>query len=92
MSGRWSVPLVLAANELARTGAELALGDLRDPASLDRSLRGVRAIVATANVVAPSQRGDTHKAVEGRSYGELIERAAQGDERLDRCSVGRSVV
>ena len=66
-----------AANDLARTGAELALGDLRDPASLDRALRGVRAIVATANVVAPSQRGDTHEAVERRGYGELIERAAQ---------------
>lgn len=61
-----------AANELTATGAELALGDLRDRASLEVAVRGVRAIVATANVVAPSHPGDTHEAVERNGYTQLI--------------------
>jgi uncharacterized protein YbjT (DUF2867 family) len=66
-----------AATDVAGTGAQLALGDLRDPASLARAVRGARAIVATANVVAPTQRGDTHDAVERRGYGDLIGQAEQ---------------
>jgi uncharacterized protein YbjT (DUF2867 family) len=77
-----------AVNDLATTGAELAVGDLRDPASLDRAVQGVRAIVATANVVAPSHRGDTPEAVERRGYSDLIERAARaGVDRFVLASV-----
>jgi uncharacterized protein YbjT (DUF2867 family) len=64
-----------ATNALAAAGAHLALGDLRDRASLDRAVQGVRAIVATASVVAPSQSGDTHVAVEQQGYGNLVELA-----------------
>ncbi len=74
-----------AANDLAAAGAALTVGDLRDPGSLDRAVDGVRAIVATANVVAPSQRGATHEAVERRGYSDLVERAA-------RAGVGRFVL
>lgn len=64
-----------ATNHLAAAGADLALGDLRDRASLERAVQGVRAIVATANVVAPSQPGDTHAEVEQQGYQRLIEAA-----------------
>jgi uncharacterized protein YbjT (DUF2867 family) len=63
------------ASDLARPGVELVTGDLRDPPSLEAALSGVATVVATANVVAPSQRGDTHEAVEVRGYTELIKRA-----------------
>ena len=66
-----------AANRLADTGTDLALGDLRDPVSLHRAVRGVRAVVATANVVAPTRPGDTSTAVERRGYDALLEAAEQ---------------
>lgn len=70
-----------AADDLAAVGADLALGDLRDPASLDRAVRDARAIVATANVVAPTQRGDTHEAVERQGYRDLVQRASEAGVR-----------
>lgn len=52
-------------------GVELAVGDLRDAASIDAACRGARAVVATASSVVP--RGDeTFETVEGRGYAELI--------------------
>ena len=42
------------AADLAATGAELAVADLRSPGTLDAALDGVTAVVATANSIAPS--------------------------------------
>ena len=62
------------ANDLAATGAELAVADLGRPETLDAALDGVSAIVATANAVAPVRRGDSAAAVDA-GYAELVRRA-----------------
>lgn len=62
------------ATDLAATGAELAVADLAHPDTLDAVLRGVTAIVATANAVAPIRPGDSAAVVDA-GYTELIERA-----------------
>ena len=68
-------------DDLAATGAELVRGDLRDPGSLDAAVSGVTAVLATANVVAPTRPGDTHQAVEHRGYDELVSRAERAGVR-----------
>jgi uncharacterized protein YbjT (DUF2867 family) len=60
--------------DLAATGAELAQADLTHPGTLDAALVGVTAVVATANVVAPTRAGDTVDALD-TGYAELIGRA-----------------
>lgn len=75
------------AEDLAATGAELAVADLRLPETLDAALAGVTAVVSTANAIAPSRRGDSAEAIDA-GYGELIRRAARaGVERFVFASV-----
>jgi uncharacterized protein YbjT (DUF2867 family) len=67
-------------------GAELALGDLLDPQSLDRALAGVRTVVTTANAVSRMMAGDrtlSIDAVDRQGQANLI-RAAEhaGVERF----------
>ena len=64
------------AEDLAATGAELVVADLRIPETLDAALDGVTAVVATANPIAPTRRGDSAAALDA-GYAELIERAAR---------------
>jgi uncharacterized protein YbjT (DUF2867 family) len=52
-------------------GVELAVGDLRDPASLDRACRGATEVIATANAVIPRGRA-SFEAVEGQGYASLV--------------------
>jgi uncharacterized protein YbjT (DUF2867 family) len=49
--------------ELERIGAELALGDLKDRASLERACRGVDVVIETASSTLSRQPGDTIDAV-----------------------------
>ena len=75
------------ARDLAEAGADLVTADLTRPETLDAALRGVRAVIATANVVAPTHRGDTHQAL-ATGYEELVTRArAAGVERFVYASV-----
>lgn len=46
-----------AGRDLAEAGAELVTAALLRPETLDDALRGVRAVIATANVVTPTHRG-----------------------------------
>ena len=62
------------ADDLAATGAELAVADLRRPETLDAAVDGATAIVATANAVAPVRPGDSAAAIDA-GYAELIRRA-----------------
>jgi uncharacterized protein YbjT (DUF2867 family) len=64
------------ADDLAATGAELVVADLRIPQTLEAALEGVTAVVSTANPVAPSRRGDSAEALDA-GYAELIRRAAR---------------
>jgi uncharacterized protein YbjT (DUF2867 family) len=73
--------------DLAEAGAELVTADLLRPETLDGALHGVRAVIATANVIVPTRRGDTHHGLAG-GYAELIARArAAGVERFVYASV-----
>jgi uncharacterized protein YbjT (DUF2867 family) len=75
------------ARDLVDVGAELVSADLLRPETLDDALRGVRAVVATANAIAPTHRGDSHQGL-ARGYAELIARAsAAGVERFVYASV-----
>jgi uncharacterized protein YbjT (DUF2867 family) len=60
--------------DLAATGAELVVADLRRTETLDAALAGVQAVVATANVVAPTHPGDTSAALDA-GYRALVARA-----------------
>ena len=76
-----------AGRDLAEAGAELVTADLLRPDTLDDALRGVRAVIATANVVAPTHREDSHTGL-SHGYAELITRArAAGVERFVYASV-----
>jgi uncharacterized protein YbjT (DUF2867 family) len=73
--------------DLVDAGAELVAADLLEPATLDDALRGVRAVIATANAVAPTHRGDSHDSL-ARGYADLLARAqAAGVERFVYASV-----
>ncbi len=63
-----------AGRDLAEAGAEPVTADLLRPETLDEALRGARAVIATANVVAPSHREDSHAGL-ADGYAELITRA-----------------
>jgi uncharacterized protein YbjT (DUF2867 family) len=69
------------AEDLRAAGADVVPADLREPASLDAAVDGQEAIVATANVVAPSRPGDTSRSVEERGYEALVERAVRAGVR-----------
>ncbi|MFQ5699349.1 MAG: SDR family oxidoreductase [Myxococcota bacterium] len=63
---------------LRAAGADIAMGDLRDVASLRRSLEGVSAVIATATVVFP--RGAyAFAADEGRGYENLLSACRERD-------------
>ena len=68
------------AADLAATGAELVVADLARPETLDAALDGVDAVVATANAVAPINKGDSAAVVDA-GYVELIARAEQSGVR-----------
>jgi uncharacterized protein YbjT (DUF2867 family) len=72
------------ADDLAESGASLARGDLTEPATLDAALDGVTAVVATANLAAPTRRTDRNDALDA-GYAELIARA-------ERAGVSRFVL
>ena len=76
--------------DLVDAGAELVEADLLRPETLDDALRGVRAVIATANVIVPIHRGDSHDSL-ARGYTELIDRArTAGVERFIYASVPES--
>lgn len=67
-------------------GAEIARGDLRDPASLTRALDGIRVVVSTANAIG-RMLGGAHdisiRDVDDRGYANLIGAAeAAGVEKF----------
>jgi NADH dehydrogenase len=71
-----------SADELVQRGAEPVEGDLREPASLERAVDGVEAVVTTAN--APGGRdADTIEEVDLEGNAALVDRAeAAGVEQF----------
>lgn len=68
--------------ELRAMGAELVLGDLRDPVSLSRACAGATAAVSTATTTRTRQQGDGIEQTDQRGQLNLIDAAAA--ERVDR--------
>jgi uncharacterized protein YbjT (DUF2867 family) len=56
-------------------GVEAVLGDLTDPASLERACSGATVVAATANTSIPTRSSDTFEAVERYGYRNLINAA-----------------
>jgi nucleoside-diphosphate-sugar epimerase len=76
------------AGDLARAGIELATGDLRDRAVLDRAVAGVEVVynIAALYREAGGAPGD-YRAVNAEAVGRLVEAAAgAGVRRLVHCS------
>ncbi len=57
---------------LRRSGVDLVIGDLMQPESLDAACCDARAVIATANAVAPTH-GSSFEAVDDRGYSALID-------------------
>jgi uncharacterized protein YbjT (DUF2867 family) len=62
-------------DELRAAGAELATGDLRDPASIQAACTGAAAVLSTASSVLSRQPGDTIDGVDRLGQLHLIEAA-----------------
>lgn len=63
---------------LKSLGAELAIGDLRDPPSVEAACHDVDVVIATATATLP-RRGDNFASVEGDGYRNLIQ-ASQNNQ------------
>lgn len=61
--------------ELRKLGAELAFGDLKDPASLREACRVVATVVSTASATIARQEGDSIQTVDRQGQLDLIEAA-----------------
>jgi len=62
-------------DELRAAGVELAMGDLRDPASIQAACAGATAVLSTASSVLSRQPGDTIDGVDRLGQLQLIEAA-----------------
>jgi uncharacterized protein YbjT (DUF2867 family) len=62
--------------ELRAAGAELAMGDLKDPASIQAACAGATAVLSTASSVLSRQPGDTIDGVDRIGQLQLVEAAA----------------
>jgi len=63
-------------DELRASGAELATGDLKDPASIQAACAGATAVLSTASSVLSRQPGDTIEGVDRIGQLQLVEAAA----------------
>src|SRR5262245_16561265 len=66
---------------LARTGVELARGDLKDPDSLFTACRGIDTVVSTASMMVSRQDTDQVENVDGTGQQDLVDAAAAAGVR-----------
>ena len=64
-----------AVERLRELGAEIAEGDLRDPASLAQACRGVTSVVSTVTITRSRQPGDSLSATDEQGQLALVEAA-----------------
>lgn len=67
--------------QLIEWGAEITLGDLRDPASLRAACRGTQAVVSTVTTTRSRQEGDTLDATDRQGQVDLIRAARDAGTR-----------
>lgn len=60
-------------------GAEVAVGDLKDPRSLERACAGVRTVVSTASATLSRQVGDTLETVDHHGQLALVDAAEKAE-------------
>jgi uncharacterized protein YbjT (DUF2867 family) len=60
---------------LSAGGAEIVIGDLKDPSSLARACQGVDAVVSTASATVSRQPGDSIESVDAQGQLNLVEAA-----------------
>jgi uncharacterized protein YbjT (DUF2867 family) len=68
-----------AVDSLRGLGAEIVVGDLRDPASLDPACAGISTIISTATSIRSRQEGDTLEATDLLGQRNLIDAAESAD-------------
>jgi nucleoside-diphosphate-sugar epimerase len=76
------------AADLARAGVELIVGDLNDPAAVERAVDGVEVVYNIAAVYREAGiPAETYRAVNATAAGAIVEAAAQaGVKRVVHCS------
>jgi uncharacterized protein YbjT (DUF2867 family) len=63
---------------LEATGAQLVVGDLKEPESIAEACRGAAVVVSTATATVSRQDGDSISAVDERGQSSLVETAQRG--------------
>jgi uncharacterized protein YbjT (DUF2867 family) len=66
---------------LARDGAELTEGDLKDPASLRKACHGIDTVVTTASATISAVEGDSIGSVDGQGQLALVDAAREAGVR-----------
>jgi len=69
----------VAREQLTALGVELALGDLKDAASVDGAVAGADAVISTATAMRSRRHGDTVATVDERGQLGLVDAAARAD-------------
>lgn len=62
---------------ISEMGVETVVGDLRDPASLDRACDGVSTVISTANTMRSRAEGDSIETTDAEGQGNLVEAAVR---------------
>ena len=60
---------------LRKMGVEIAVGDLKDRASLDSACRGVKTVISGVTIIATAQPGDTFSDTDAAGTMSLIDAA-----------------
>ena len=61
--------------QLRQLGCQIAVGDLKDRASLDAACRGVTAVISTVTAVTTAKPGDSFEATDGAGTKALVDAA-----------------
>src|SRR4051812_30141400 len=64
---------------LRRSGAELCVGDLKDPESIAAACRGVNAVISTASSTLTRQAGDSIQSVDSAGQLNLVNAAKEAN-------------
>ena len=76
-------------NHLKSLGAEIVIGDLKDPASLAAACAGVEKVISTATCISSMREGDSIETVDRQGQLNLVEAAKQaGAKRFIFISFG----
>src|SRR5688500_2252355 len=60
---------------LRALGVDHAVGDLKEPPTVDAALAGVKTVLSTATMIISSQPGDSFSAVDDQGQRTLVDRA-----------------